>query len=285
MTKSAYIGLASLLVLMLLIAFGFKSVFKSSAPLDANPQLSTSGTNTTGSGGETEGTAVESHAPETLTDISALSPTPGRSAAEASSSLINPLPPEGGTTRLISGDAGLTAHPPIAETTTPAGSLRHTIVVGDTFSKLAKQYYGSDATVYVDAILKANPDKNPKLLRVNDVVIIPPKPAGASGSSAPTPPGVRVPLTPTPAPGSTALSTPTPSSASATGTTGATKDLTGYKTYVVKQGDTFAKIARTMLGSAGKANQLFELNKKLGLVDDPTKLKAGQTIVLGKASN
>jgi nucleoid-associated protein YgaU len=58
--------------------------------------------------------------------------------------------------------------------------------------------------------------------------------------------------------------------------------LAGYKTYVVKKGDTFWEISEKQLGHGGKWRGLYELNRGLGLVKNEKDLHPRQVIVLHK---
>ena len=58
--------------------------------------------------------------------------------------------------------------------------------------------------------------------------------------------------------------------------------LVGYKTYVVKKGDTFWRISERQLGHGGKWRGLYELNRGLGLVKNEKDLHPRQVIVLYK---
>ncbi len=60
---------------------------------------------------------------------------------------------------------------PRAAVSNTAGQRTHVIQKGDSYWKLAKQYYGKG--IRFTDIQKANPSKNPKKLQVGDTIIIP----------------------------------------------------------------------------------------------------------------
>ena len=119
---------------------------------------------------------------------------------------------------------------------------------------------------------KLNADDIANLFRVAEPPAAPPQPANRAGSS-PSP-------SPAPAPKSgegTAppASPPSPSPAVDPGTgTQPANDVRAV--HVVRAGDTFDKIARTVFGRASLAQEIQRLNPKL----DPTKLRVGTEVVL-----
>jgi len=78
--------------------------------------------------------------------------------------------------------------------------------------------------------------------------------------------------------GNAALAEKSP--APAAGKVAATDKKTGRKTqsYVVRDGDTLASISRKFYKSSGRWKQILDANRHI--VDDPGKLKAGQTLVI-----
>jgi len=121
----------------------------------------------------------------------------------------------------------------------------HRVQTGDTMSSLAERYYGSAALA--GFLVAGNPQlADPNHLQPGQTVRIPPQPKnGPSTSSASAP---RV---------STKAS----------------------RTYTVKAGDSFYKIAGDQLGSAARWKELYELNKEL-VKGDPTRLRVGQVLTL-----
>ncbi len=130
----------------------------------------------------------------------------------------------------------------------------HRVQQGDTLSSLAVAYYGSASFTHV--LVEANPDlADPDRLKVGAIVKIPSRPqAGETQRQAEPSP-----------------STPTDPSP--------TRVDDGGRTYVVKPGDSFYRIARDELRDASRWMELFELNK--GVVGgNPTHLRVGQVLAL-----
>jgi LysM repeat protein len=134
----------------------------------------------------------------------------------------------------------------------------HRAQPGDTLATLAQKYYGN--AKYAAVLRQANPEvTDPSSLRVGTAIRIPPLPTDAASlvDAAPT---------------KTTGSPPAPP-------TGAGKKATASRTYVVRPGDSFYRIAEQQLGKASRWKELLALNK--ALVDgDPTRLKVGQKVTL-----
>jgi len=123
---------------------------------------------------------------------------------------------------------------------------------GDTFSALAVIYYGSER--YTQFLIDANPQiANPDRIAVGTEIRIPERPAQAAQRS--------------------------PRSKLAAQRPSATPKA---RTYVVQEGDTFYGIARDVLGSAARWEELFELNKAL-VKGDAKSLQIGQVLTLPPA--
>lgn len=141
---------------------------------------------------------------------------------------------------------------------------RHIIDDGDTYTKLAEKYYGCsgrDTPLFAKHIERANPDKNARNLQRHSTVTIPAltpelsaRLGGGNARTAPVQPATVLTSGP---------------------------DLSAYRIYIAQPGDSLERIARVKLGSTRKWKELFELNKKLGLMSDPNDLKRNQQIVLG----
>jgi nucleoid-associated protein YgaU len=98
----------------------------------------------------------------------------------------------------------------------------------------------------VNWLRQANPQiENPRSLKVGSVIKIPARPSPRSTTARPRP-----------------SETPRAS-----------------RTYRVKAGDSFYRIARDVLGDASRWKELFELNKDL-VKGDPKRLQVDQVIVL-----
>jgi nucleoid-associated protein YgaU len=124
----------------------------------------------------------------------------------------------------------------------------HRVQPGDTFSSLAKTYYGD--VKYAEFLMKSNPQiADPRRMAVGALVRIPPRPQDD------------------------ALGTPS------TTTTPRRTAVDARRTYRVRPGDSFYAIARDMLGDSSRWKELFELNKQL-VHGDPTRLRVDQVIVL-----
>jgi len=129
---------------------------------------------------------------------------------------------------------------------------QHRVEYGETLYGISMQYYGRSSGT--DAILKANPGlKGPRSLREGQTLVIPAfdgaAPVMASGAGNTTTP-------PRPA-----VATP------------------GRNTYVVREGDSFYTIAKTMLNDGKRWEEIYEMNKAL-VKGSPKRLRPGMIIVL-----
>jgi nucleoid-associated protein YgaU len=151
---------------------------------------------------------------------------------------------------------------PIAATPTKAGK-EYTVQAGDSFSSLAAKNYGH--AKYANLIQNANPDKDPRKLRVGMKIVIPPGPEAAAGSA----------VAPSPAPTSIAPPTPSPTR-TMTGNDKAAKapsllasrklpdaePAAAERAYTVQAGDNWEKLAKRFLGKNGNWTELYEHNKE-----------------------
>lgn len=132
--------------------------------------------------------------------------------------------------------------------TTPKRQARarqrtHVITPGDSFSKLAERYYGSQT--YTALLIDANPSVDPRRMKVGSTVRIPPS-------------------TTTERPARDAIEQPS---------------RVGGATYEVREGDSLYAIAETHLGSGARWPEVYELNKaRIGT--DPTQLNIGLVVKL-----
>lgn len=125
----------------------------------------------------------------------------------------------------------------------------HRVQPGDSFAALAQTYYGN--AKYAKFLADSNPGvSDPTRLALGSTVKIPPLPADIDTRMANA------------APANTRPSAPT-----------------GKRTYKVKSGDSFYRIAKEQLGDAERWHELLALNKTL-VHGDPTALQPGQTLVL-----
>jgi len=119
---------------------------------------------------------------------------------------------------------------------------------------LAKDYYGDEK--FTQFLINGNPEiRDPRRLRVGAVVRLPAAPADQAKPDS-----------------AAAVESATPG-ASGTGTA---------RTYRVRPGDSFYRVARDVLGDASRWEELFELNKEL-VRGDPKRLQVGQEIVLPRS--
>lgn len=142
---------------------------------------------------------------------------------------------------------------------TDAAVDTHRAQAGDTMTSLAERYYGDPALA--GFLASSNPQlQEPTRLQPGQIVKIPPRPKDERRA------------------GQTPVQTP-PTSPAKTPPGGVAKTPATAKTYTVKPGDSFYKIARDHLGSAARWKELHELNKQL-VGNDPTRLKPGQVLTL-----
>ncbi len=127
----------------------------------------------------------------------------------------------------------------------------HRVQPGDTFASLAVAYYGHEK--YTRFLIDSNPQiEDPRRLRIGSRIKIPP-----------VPPAEKLSLSNEPAPRAAPVD----------------KDAAGRRTYRVKPGDSFYRIARNVLADASRWEEVFALNKEL-VGSDPKKLQVGQVLTL-----
>ncbi|MFQ5430388.1 MAG: LysM peptidoglycan-binding domain-containing protein [Phycisphaerae bacterium] len=135
---------------------------------------------------------------------------------------------------------------------------RHKIGNGDTLSDISKRYYAT--SLEVRRILKANPTvKDPRRLKIGDILVIPAPPAAPKsrpGATSTARPGTR-------AAGTVPAAKP-PASASG-------------RTYRVREGDTFYSIARRLLGSGARWEEVYKHNRSV-VKNDPKRLRPGMVL-------
>jgi nucleoid-associated protein YgaU len=123
----------------------------------------------------------------------------------------------------------------------------HRVLPGDSFASLAKSYYGSER--YADFLMKANPQvTDPRRMALGTAIKIPPLPSDLTRDAQ-------------------VAASRTPSVAASA------------RTYRVRPGDSFYRIARDILGDAARWRELFELNEAL-VNGNPRTLRPGQVILL-----
>jgi nucleoid-associated protein YgaU len=119
----------------------------------------------------------------------------------------------------------------------------HVIQSGDTFVGLAERYYGSRAANYVSLLTRANPDVDPRRLRVGSEIVIPSPKRAASVEPAPKP--------------------------RAAGATAGT--------YRVQEGDTLYAIAGRLCGNGERYRELYGLNRDL-IGGDANRVRPGMVL-------
>lgn len=150
----------------------------------------------------------------------------------------------------------LTSRTPKPAPKSLANVRTHVVGPGDTIAILAEIYYGSQACT--DYLLKVNPDVDPRRLAIGTKLLIPAKPGDMSVLAA-IDKQKKTEKTETKSP--------------------ATVKLASRRTYTVKPGDSFYKIAREVLGDESRWREVFELNKDL-VGGVPERLQIGQIIKL-----
>lgn len=167
--------------------------------------------------------------------------TPAESAALTSPASVTPI--------------AATKPQPSSEPSQPKGDLgkaavdTHRVQPGDSLASLAQTYYGN--AKYANFLAESNPGiSDPARLALGATVKIPPLPSDID----------------------TRMANAAPAKASPSA-------ATGKRTYKVKSGDSFYKIAKEQLGNAERWKELLDLNKTL-VHGDPTQLQPGQTLVL-----
>ncbi|MGC8830262.1 MAG: LysM peptidoglycan-binding domain-containing protein [Verrucomicrobiia bacterium] len=135
----------------------------------------------------------------------------------------------------VGGSTGLTP-PPVGQptpdntaglTSSTGGLIEHKIEKGESFATIAKKY-----GVSVDAIVKANPNINPRRLQIGQIIKVPEK-SGAATTATPTSANTV---------SAAATKTAKPQSLTEQPSAGAGSDA---KIYVVKPGDNLTKIAKS----------------------------------------
>ena len=137
-------------------------------------------------------------------------------------------------------------------TPAPTGQRTHKIASGESLWTIAQAVYGNGS--YFTKIVAANPDLNPKELKVGKILIIPDLTATEKQPAA------------TPAADSTKAAAP----------------INTNTNYRIAAGDTLEKIARKLYNDSTMQDKLYETNKAL-LGDNPDKLKIGWVLILPKA--
>ena len=136
----------------------------------------------------------------------------------------------------------------------PAGGTNHQIAQNENFSTLAQRYYGDGNLYFV--IASANPDVDPRRLKVGQSVTIPDRAAAENAR---------------PARPAASAKTATVSRQSA--------PAAGDGRHVVAPGETLTSIAERRLGRANLWSDIYALNRA-AIGDDPEGLQPGMTLLL-----
>lgn len=159
---------------------------------------------------------------------------------------------------------------------TSGETLRHTVIAGETLSKIAAHYYGLGSGKVVQALYAANRSvmKSPDLLRVGAKLQIP----RLAGFAAPAAGGTGTRSAGRSPSGDAAK---TQRRRAKTKTPPATKPSPLIRWYQVKKSDRYASIARRLLGDANRWREIFELNKDK--FPDPNLIREGVRIKIPAA--
>lgn len=154
-----------------------------------------------------------------------------------------------------------------ADTTPPTwtqaltGGQEYKAEAGDSVSRMAQKFYGSNTKTHRDAIVAANPSlqKNPDRVIVGHTYMIP-SPREVASATARQPQPQQQPAQPRPVPTST----------------GETVASATEYWYTVKENDSLWKIAQEQLGNAGAVAAIKELNQ----IQDENRIFVGMKIKL-----
>jgi nucleoid-associated protein YgaU len=138
---------------------------------------------------------------------------------------------------------------PVVEPDVKPADLKHVIVKGDNFNRLAEKYYGNSK--YWAAIRDANPTVNPSRMQLGVELVIPHPDTVLKKATA-----------------RKRASTPRPNAEPPSG-----------RTYTVRKGETLSAIALHVLGSKNAWRKLYEANRaKIG--PDPDRVSEGMVLVV-----
>jgi nucleoid-associated protein YgaU len=210
---------------------------------------------------------VRTHTPdpasETGTGGTVTPPVETRVDNGGNSSGSAPTPPTGssGNTTGIASDPGTVITP------RPAGPQTHRIQSGETFSSIAKSFYG-DAR-YFGEIAKANPTVNPNKLKPGTAINLPDKSTFKTTEKKEATAGT---------------STPAGPSATPRSGTPAVTAVDSKTEYRVQSTDSLYKISLKLYGTPNKVDAIYQLNKdRIGA--DPARLKLNMVLKLPEAPN
>lgn len=199
----------------------------------------------------------ESTAPQAVTakaqrPVGRANPLRGKSGREQVVKSTPKLPPVTSRGARSPNTPHRSATSPLALTAVAPASIaveKHRVQPGDSLSSLALQYYGSEK--HTRLLIDANKQlADPNRLKIGEIVNLPPVPKSERVSEAAR------------------------SSLQVRG-----KGAPGTRTYTVRPGDSFYRIAKSQLGDASRWKELYELNR--GVVgSEPKALRVGQVLAL-----
>lgn len=147
----------------------------------------------------------------------------------------------------------------------------YTVKSGDSLAKIARTQLGSETRW--SEIAQLNPGLNAKNLKVGQSILLPV--GGAPATVAAAAPSTTPAAKPAAAPAAAPKQAAKPAAAVA-----AAPKAKGGRTYVVKSGDTLARIAARECGSSKAASQIASLNPGI----NPDRIKVGDKLVLPASS-
>ena len=146
------------------------------------------------------------------------------------------------------------AHPdkPTSSAAAPKSGT-HVVAKGETLEDIAEEYLGSKTRW--KELIALNPGLDPRKLQIGQVLQVKPAASVALSVSAPAPPAKPVAATETAAP-TVSAAAPATDKTAAPATTAAKKG----RTHTVAKGDTLGGIAKKYLGSATRADEIYQAN-------------------------
>jgi len=173
----------------------------------------------------------------------------------------------------------------ITDAAAKKANREHVIQPGDSFSRLAVKYFGH--AKYSDLIENANPDKDPRKLRIGMKIVIPPGPQAEAGSTVAPSPAPAV--LPSPSPSSVRSEPDAPKPADASRMLSARRAMpppepaAAERAYTVKTGDNWETLSKRFMKTSNWT-PLYEHNKER-LKGDRENLRPGLVIELPEGAD